>query len=167
MAISAKQVKGEETVHHVSARQKRKASGKGVQPPLTPMIDVTFQLLLFFVTACEFRETEGLIPGTLPAKGTIMQIVTDVPPPDPVRIRLRPSVDRESANYEVTGVAVVITSPEELYQSLEARKRQLETAKVPVVILPGAEVPWRFVIEAFNQAVRAKFEKIGFAQERY
>ena len=33
---------------------------------MTPMIDVTFQLLLFFLLTCEFRESEGMIPGTLP-----------------------------------------------------------------------------------------------------
>lgn len=135
------------------------------QPPMTPMIDCTFQLLLFFVIACEFREAEGRIPGTLPAKGNIAQQVQDTPPPDPIKLKLRPSADRSAASYEMTGVPTVITSEAELYEYLKKRQEQLGTKDVPVLILPAVDVPWDFVVKAFNQAVRCQFTKIGFAQE--
>jgi len=166
MALSTKQVEGDETVHYLPPRKRRNKGKKAsMQPPLTPMIDVTFQLLLFFLLTCEFRESEGQIPGTLPSKGNIMQNVKDDPPPDPIRIRIRPSINRGAANYEITGVSVVITSPEELHQTLLGRQQQLGSREVPIIILPSQDVAWEFVVEVFNQAVRAKFEKIGFAQE--
>ena len=166
MALSTKNVEGDETVHYVSARKKRgHKTSSNMQPPLTPMIDVTFQLLLFFLLTCEFRESEGNIPGTLPTRGNIVQQVQQTPPPDPIQIRLRPSADRSSAHYEMTGVSVVINSPAELYGYLKERQDQLGSQDVPVVILPGSDVPWEFVVEAFNQAVRAEFTRIGFAQQ--
>jgi biopolymer transport protein ExbD len=166
MALSTKRVEGDATIHYLPPRKNRgKGKKPSMQPPLTPMIDVTFQLLLFFLLTCEFRESEGQIPGTLPAKGNVQQAVDDKPPPDPIRVRIRPSMDRAAANYEMTGISVVITSPEELYQHLLSRQQQLGSTEVPIIILPSQDVPWEFVVEAFNQAVRAKFEKIGFAQE--
>ena len=165
MAMSTKKIEGDETVHRVSARKKRPKPKPKMQPPLTPMIDVTFQLLLFFLLTCEFRESEGGIPGTLPAKGNIIQQVDQTPPPDPIQIRLRASHDRSSASYEMTGVSVVINSPNELFEYLKARQDQLGTDEVPIVILPNQDVPWEFVVEAFNQAVRARYKKIGFAQQ--
>ena len=149
-------------------KKKKKQGGVksgGMQPPMTPMIDVTFQLLLFFLLTCEFRESEGNIPGTLPAKGTLANPTPDTPPPEPVQIRIRPSANRAAASYEMTGVNVVINSPSELFSHLKSRQEQLQSDEVPIVILPSPDVPWEFVVEAFNQAVRARFRKIGFAQE--
>ena len=129
-----------------------------LQPPLTPMIDVTFQLLLFFLLTCEFRESEGNIPGSLPAIGPSSGAT-------PVKITLKPSGVGRSAYYEINGVAGMISSPRELYVRLKRRQAALGTTDVPVVIHPQPNVPWEFVVEAFNQAVRAKFEKIGFPRD--
>ena len=165
MAISQKKPAGDETVHYGPPRKQRQKPKVKMQPPMTPMIDVTFQLLLFFLLTCEFRETEGNIPGTLPSKGNIIQQVEQNPPPEPIQIQVRASADRSSASYEMTGVSVVITSPQELFERLRERQGQLGSDEVPIVILPNEDVPWEFVVQAFNQAVRAKYKKIGFAQQ--
>jgi len=165
MALSTKKIEGDETIHYTPLRKRRKAGAVKMQPPLTPMIDVTFQLLLFFILTCEFRESEGNIPGTLPAKGNVVQQVDQTPPPDPIQIRLRASQDRKSASYEMTGVSVLLGSAKELLERLKARQDQLGTDEVPVVILPNSDVPWEFVVEAFNQAVAARYKKIGFAEQ--
>jgi len=34
---------------------------------------------------------------------------------------------------------------------------------MPVVIRPEDDVPWQYAVEAFNQAVRADYRNIGFA----
>jgi len=129
------------------------------------MIDVTFQLLLFFILACDIRETEGRIPGTLPA-GTVVGPYDELLP-KPIRIRLRPSADHLAANYEVSDHAGVLASEEELYNCLRGRQQGLGGGgtKVPVVIEPKPGVAWEFVVRAFNQAVRARFERIGFARD--
>jgi len=160
MAISTgRTVENGEKVHHRTPAGKPKGSAK-LQPPMTPMIDVTFQLLLFFLLTCEFRESEGVIPGTL-AGGPHPDVVL----PDPIQIRLRPSFDRQSAFYEMTGVFTAITSVRELGDLLRLRQEQLGSREAPVVIYPNPDVPWGFVVEAFNQAKRARFSKIGFARE--
>ena len=42
------------------------ADEKVPEPPMTPMIDVVFQLLIFFMLSMHFRETEGTLMTQLP-----------------------------------------------------------------------------------------------------
>ena len=166
MAISSnKQIEGDETIHHQSPSKKKKKKGSpNMQPPMTPMIDVTFQLLLFFILTCEFRESEGMIPGTLPDKGSVSQPKDVPPPPDPITIKVFPSADRNSATYEMTGVGMGIPSVQALGELLKQRVSKVGK-EVPIMIHPKDDVPWGFVVEAFNQAKIAQFEKIGFAKD--
>jgi len=162
MAISTKKILGEESVHYVSARKRRAKPKPKMQPPLTPMIDVTFQLLLFFLLTFTFRQAEGQIPGTLPEQGE-GGITAKDRLEEPIRISLRPmGRERQDVVYEIQGYAHVIKSPQELGQVLQGRATQSGT-EVPVIIKSRGDVQWRWVVEAFNQSVRAKFKNVGFA----
>jgi biopolymer transport protein ExbD len=146
--------------HYVSDRQKRALPPASVQPPLTPMIDVTFQLLLYFLLTSTFQPNEGEIPGTLPRAGAQS---TDDPPLQPIRVTLSPEgMMAENAQYRVGRLAPVTTA-EELFEALARQRRKFPDADVPVVIKPQGDVRWQFVTEVFNAAVRAKFKKIAFA----
>lgn len=162
MAKSMKNVAGDETVHYVPPRAKRGRPKVKMAPPLTPMIDVTFQLLIYFMLTITFAQQEGLIPGTLPKAGggpasTTEKLKT------PTQIHLRPTgVGKLDVVYEIVGQQAAIGDPEELFVVLENRKRVVSDES-PVVIKPRNDVRWRHVVEAFNQAVRAKYKNIAFA----
>ena len=146
--------------HYVSERNKRAPKPAKVQPPLTPMIDVTFQLLLYFLLTSTFQPNEGEIPGSLPRAGAQ---ASDDPPLKPIRVTLSPEgMMAENAQYQVGNLAPV-TTPEELFNALAGQKQLNPDADVPVVIKPQGDVRWQFVTEVFNAAVRAKFRKIAFA----
>jgi biopolymer transport protein ExbD len=165
MAESNGKMPEEPTKHFVSARQKRGRKKPKLQPPLTPMIDVTFQLLIFFVLTGQFR-TEGQIPASLPPLGAGEPQVVEF---KPVRVRLVPSgAFGQDAVFEVTGANYRFESHEELFRFFQQKRQQFPRARkreddLPIVIAPTARVRWRHVVEAFNQAVRAKFVNIGFA----
>lgn len=163
MARSTKQIAGDETVHYVSVRAKREQPKPKMQPPLTPMIDVTFQLLLFFIVTFSFREAEGQIPGSLPAEGT-MGLATPIDMIErPIIVYLRPTGSRrEDVIYEIGDHSTAMSNAKELYEQLINRRAQFGT-KVIVQIEPRGDVRWQFVVDAFNQATRAKFETIGFS----
>ena len=147
--------------HFVSPRKKRRGPRPRMQPPLTPMIDVTFQLLLFFLLTFTFREAEGLIPGTLPKGDVGATTLTDQPS---IHIRVRPAPgDPLGAVFEVKGESRQFRQAGELHAVLEARKLTEGSERTPVVIEPRGDVLWEHVVNAFNQAVRAKYVKIGFA----
>ena len=161
MAISSKNIQGDETVHFESVRKKERSTPK-VAPNLVPMIDVCFNLILFCILGFSFRQAEGDIPGSLPLMGeggtgiTVSQQFEK-----PVHINVRPAGDN-GVTFEMEGVSVGISNPNELFDRLKSRKATV-SPKSPIIIAARADVPWRWAVEAYNQAVRAKFETIGFA----
>ncbi len=162
MAQSTRDISGDQTVRYVSPRAKRPRPKPKLQPPLTPMIDVTFLLLLYFLLTTTFRQQEGQIPGSLPEKGGISAgAVVEL---KPIRVTLLPvGEDRMNCIYEMSGHMVSMGSASQLYEALITRQKALGSDEVPVIIQPRASVRWRHVVEAFNQAVRARFKNIGFA----
>lgn len=169
MARQSKRIPGEEAVHYEPPRKARRGPKPKMQPPLTPMIDVTFQLLLFFILTCEFRVEEGRIPGTLPPIEGLRS--SEVITPKEIKISLqRTGFTEDGGRLEVTyfiNRTDGSSTPQQLFLKLQQRQRDLggltEAQEVPIVIEPNDDVPWEFVVEAFSQAVRAKFKKIGFA----
>ncbi len=167
MARSPKKVSGDETVHYVSARREREGRKKhgsvAIQPPLTPMIDIVFQLLLFFLLACQFRTAEGQIPANLPKvsgqKVTIKAL-------DPIRIKLSAAgPKRMGVTIGIKGTNLTFASGNELYGYLKKIKDRYgdKEGKRPVYILPLGDVHWGHVVNAFNQGIRAKYKNVGFA----
>lgn len=166
MARSQKRIAGDETVHYISARRERESNKKqgatAIQPPLTPMIDIVFQLLLFFLLACQFRMNEGQIAANLP----------DISGPPPKTISVEPiDITLRATGRENLGVLITVqytdtplTTAEELYNYLMQMKRRYgdKADEVPVTIKPLGNVRWAHVVNAFNQAVRADYKKVGF-----
>ena len=161
MARSIKQVEGDETVHYVSQRAKRGRDKAKIGVPMTAMIDVTFQLLIYFILTTTFRLAEGQIPGTLPKSGTggassVERLLT------PIKITLHPTgANNEFVAYEMSGVHDRIIEPKRLYDELEKRKLG-GVAKSPVIINARRDVRWRYVVEVFNQVVANDFANIAF-----
>jgi len=150
-----------EGAEQVSLRRRR-GNGqpkKPMQPPLTPMIDVTFQLLIFFLLACQFRYTEGQIQATLPAVAGPESIPS--PKVDPISVTLSPAGDGSGVLIEVAGAGTTGSATELHGMLVQLRERFSD--EVPVLIKPTSRVWWNHVVDAFNQAVRAKFKNIAFA----
>ena len=148
---------------YIPPRKKRELPPVKIQPPLTPMIDVIFQLLIFFLLTANFRQAEGQIPSTLPRMAGLAS-AGSVVPEEPIHIEIIQAyaADQQSVSYAMDGLS--LKTPEDLYQALTARKAKV--GAVPVVIEPHGDVAWRFVLEAFNQAVRAQFQKVGLTRAR-
>ena len=158
MNTDTRKIQGDEAKCHVSDRETRGKSREKIQPPLTPMIDVTFQLLLFFLLTMSFREAEGQILGKLPDMGGGMES-----PPGLIdtRIDLAVKPAGNGAAYEV-GNVTINNDPKELSQMLVALSRTYDIEKTTVVIGPSADVKWEYVLDAYNQAVKAKLQKVNF-----
>ena len=152
------------TGHYVSARKKRPRAAPRMQPPLTPMIDVVFLLLAFFIMTMQFNRAEGQMPADLPrAEGERAAVVA---PLETLVVTLRRSpVDAGGVDIEVSRHPTVITGFGELLQVLRRRREQFG-AEVPVVIQPEGAVAWGHTLNAYHQARRAKFENIALARTR-
>ena len=149
---------GGKVVHFVSQRKKRGRPKPRIQPPLTAMIDVTFQLLLFFILTMQFRQAEGQIPADLPRlEGRQSAVVT---PLEPVTIRLR-SANGDGVEIEISGYDLVIEDWQGLYLAMKQLRRDFGSGEAPVVIRPDANLPWAHALNALRQAQRGGFENIA------
>jgi biopolymer transport protein ExbD len=144
-------------------QRQRSAGGETQQPPMTPMIDVTFQLLLFFLLTMTFRMDEGLIPGALPEEGG--SAPEDITPQEPIKIFLVPYGENDAGViYSVEGSAEQYLNGRQLYDALRGRLNAVgDDTEVPVLISPDGRVRWGHVVDVFNQASRLRFENVGFA----
>ena len=144
-------------VHHTSQRKKRKkgVGGEQMELSLTSMIDVIFQLLIYFVITANFMIDEGTIIATLPGNAA-----TDGPPPPP---SVDIPVEIRSSNDGITYTLLVDNRPmenvTELYGYLSTRKKDQ-----PVQLIPQGNVRWQHVVNVFNTCIRAEMENVSFLQ---
>ena len=136
---------------------------------MTPMIDVVFQLLIFFMLMPSFGTTEGYLPTNLPDVGPGPQEVRP-PPSNELRIDLwHVEADRQL----VSGAVTISLNRERLsdYRELRAKlrlaceglaARNVNMDKVPVLIAPDMTVWHKHVVAAFDAAIDAGYRDIRF-----
>ncbi len=127
---------------------------------LTAMIDVVFQLLIYFVVTASFAQGEGVLKARLPGEGR-GPVVGPPPPAAELTVRVA-SVGTYAYRLTLEPGGLAPTSFHELADLLE-RLKTVYGPDTPVIIQPGHTVRWQHVVNAFNAAVRARYENVAFA----
>ena len=129
---------------------------------MTPMIDIVFNLVIFFLLMPSLEAREGYLPTNLPP--TSMG-------PGPLGPRLRVlRIDLRQRPDMPAAVSLLLNrnpvqSVAELRSQLHGAHRRLQGANrpsTPVTISPDAGVWHRHVVAAFDAAVDAGFKDIRF-----
>ncbi|MBS3733563.1 MAG: biopolymer transporter ExbD [Phycisphaerae bacterium] len=171
--------KNESSGHYRSLRQRRGRGKAKLQPPLAPMIDVTFQLLIFFLLTATFSH-EGNISYKFPPlgeaaadKSNVMATNVDVDehgegdnarPTYTVLADTLGKAKIEPPSYE-WGRRAFNAMSDDLARAL-SEQRQKGGEEAHAIIRPASvAVQWRYVVEAYNQARRAGFVKVGIGYE--
>lgn len=127
---------------------------------MTPMIDVVFLLLVFFVWTASFQVIEYLLPSELSTMAG-NQAAPDTPPPEAdfenVVVRIRWQGGRPS--WTVNDRATASLDDLEAQLAVIARLK----ANAPVVLHPDEDVPLGNVIDVFDVSRMVGFEKVQFA----
>ncbi len=153
----------EQVVHHVSQRKKRKkgVGGEEIELNLTSMIDVIFQLLIYFVITANFQIDEGTILATLPGNAAENREQQNIEPP--VVIELTSGDDGITSRLIVDG-RELREGVAQLRGYFEGQIGSGEMAKDDIVqIKPQGVVRWQHVVNVFNACVAAELEQVGFA----
>ncbi|MEM7681582.1 MAG: biopolymer transporter ExbD [Planctomycetota bacterium] len=150
-------------------RRKRRSSATGrSELGLTSMIDVIFQLLIYFVVTANFMIGEGVLDAALPAgppepvlpEDALAPLFIDLEPDGSVGVLIR--VDE---TQPVTGFADLHAY---LWESLDDPEAKpglgLFPPHTPVIIRPAGRVRWQHVVDAFNAVVRARYTNVSFAR---
>ncbi|MCG3178782.1 MAG: hypothetical protein BIFFINMI_01111 [Phycisphaerae bacterium] len=164
--MSAKKapVNPQETVHHESARKKRRAASGGAGTVnMTPMIDVTFLLLIFFIVGTNFNPPEGVLASKLPEVDP-----NNAPPPRaPLEIALQPVTGDKPGevsarvlvnNQEVPGGVADLAS---VLNSMHGAFPP-DDPSTAVIIKPAANVPWQFVLQAYNLTLVSGYRQVSW-----
>ena len=128
---------------------------------MTPMIDVVFLLLVFFVWTASFRIVEYVLPSQVsePAAGAAGN--SNDPPPEAdfhdvvIRIFWRQGAARWRVNdQEFESLAAVRSKLKDIYAVLH---------EAPLTIHPDDETPLGYVIDVYDVTRQVGFEKVQFA----
>ena len=127
---------------------------------MTPMIDVVFMLLIFFVWTASFQIAELTLPSSLITQ-PMDQGNTQLQPEfeDFERIVVRVGWHENAPTWVVNDVPVV--------RFADLRTRLMAVARIkndlPVLVDPDGEVPLGDVISVYDAAREAGFENVQFA----
>jgi biopolymer transport protein ExbD len=154
----------EERVKEVAmAKPLKRADGAKMQPPMTPMIDCTFNLLIFFLLTPSFSLAEGYLTTNLPAG----------PGPGGIEVakwEYALKIALRDAGPRGEDVDIVLNDHQSLGSNFQALGAALQgfrvvglSAECPVLIAPTAACRHKWVVKAFDEAVAARFDKIHFA----
>ena len=126
---------------------------------MTPMIDVVFLLLVFFVWTASFQAVEFLLPSNLAtATGSEAFPPEDQPPPeiDQVVVQLDQTAGRTTW--------IINDSPAASLAAVQATLDQVASIRndVPLIIDPTPAVPLGDVIDVYDVARLAGFDEIQF-----
>jgi len=135
--------------------------GRELEIKLTPMIDVVFLLLVFFIWNARLQKLEYVLPSQLSTATGNQEAEAVEPPPeadfDDVVVRIRWLNQQPSWSINENPVA----SLEQLQQRLKMIQRIKTDA--PVILHPDKQVPLGHVIDVYDRSRSAGFDRIQFA----
>jgi biopolymer transport protein ExbD len=126
---------------------------------MTPMIDVVFQLMIFFICTASFQAAEELLPSHLSITGG-----TSVPSPVEIepeleRIVVRATYDDGRASWIVNErLCATIPEVQQVLHAVAAIDRTL-----PVVLDVSGDMPLGQMIDVYDLCRLEQFTKIQFA----
>lgn len=137
-------------------------AGDSLELKMTPMIDVVFLLLVFFVWTSSFELPEFDLPSAIadtPAGGT--ELSTEQPPPAEAFDELVVRVSMEQA-------AIVIDLNGQRFQTTEELKGRLTEilalgVQPPVIVDPSDEITMDVAVRVYDAARAAGSDRVLFA----
>lgn len=127
---------------------------------MTPMIDVVFLLLVFFLWTASFRISEQVLPSDISASMTKTPATGEPPPPeeDFDEVVLRVLWMEGRPRWEINGVPVAsLDQVRTTLKSLAAIK-----SDAPVIVYPDPEVPLGHVIDLYDLTRLEGFQQVQF-----
>ncbi len=127
---------------------------------LTPMIDVVFLLLIYFVLIADFVEPERTTPYTPAAEGAASS--------DPFALPQVPEVltvttlDATASGYQVDDLTGVFrTSDTSTFGAIAARAYDQLGAARPIIVAPADDTAWEHVVAVYATLREAGFEALA------
>lgn len=137
-----------------------------IKMDMTPLIDMTFLLLIFFMCTLNFKAMEGMLPSYLPKDIGVFGGAARSSPVEPIRVKLIKS----NAGVEVwMGGQQFMGTPEQKYaflaNEIEAQVLRIQQIsneeKMPVILEPEVTVPFQDVVHVLNACLKVQRTPYG------
>ncbi|HIF30866.1 MAG: biopolymer transporter ExbD [Pirellulaceae bacterium] len=140
-----------------SSRDRR---GGDIDATMTPMIDVVFLLLIFFVWTASFHLPEFALPTSVTTIDGVTSVPTD-PPPEQDFEEIVVRVQLEGGNT----VWQINDQPQPSLAAVRDRLQQIASINpdVPIIIHPDDEVEAGDAIDAYDMARLLQFTHVALA----
>lgn len=149
----------------LSPSRGRRRGGLTISLNLTPMIDVVFLLIFFFLTVSRFGASEGVLPAELPARAAAATVEV---PRVPIRVRFVPAAQGEPRcrvtidRFQETPIPIA-----ELADRLAAIDADVPgfDEDTPVILMADLSIAWDDVVNAYNASIAARYRHVYFATD--
>jgi len=140
----------------------RRSNAVPMKIDMTPMIDCTFLLLVFFMVGSTLHRTEADISFALPGLAEQSESV-EIPDEQIIEILPDGSVMLNDLQYDKPGDSVL----PELTETLKRFRETADANKVEamITIAPAAQVKQQRVVDVLNACSVAKIKNVTFAVE--
>ena len=137
-----------------------RAMKREVKMEFTPMIDVVFLLLIFFMCTLKFKTLENKLATYLPTDKGLNTHFEELEPVEKIRVKLSLQGERCICYINGKSVGVMPDAARPAYEKIAALKRASE--KSPGEIDPDPKVPHKFVVSIVDECLRANLTEITF-----
>jgi biopolymer transport protein ExbD len=157
-------------------RRLRPDEDHGVEMPITPMLDMAFQLLMFFIMTYHPSALEGHMDLSLPAAGEAKakqpqdvdpnKSDTEIELPSQLTVIVKASPDGsggiDKLVVQQAAGETLVRDQEELLKFLKKARGEL-TNQDDIKIQADSKLKYTFVMEVMDVCTRAGFRNVGFA----
>ena len=136
-------------------------------PNMTPLVDVVMVILIFLMLAGSFGGAEHFLVSTTPVTKTGTGQNKSLVPDE---VQLDITVDSPAPDRFIARVGDLATSDLNALTSALNRKRRAfnaagtATDKVQVIIAPGRNVWYQYLVAVYQASLQAQFTKVSFQQ---
>jgi biopolymer transport protein ExbD len=130
---------------------------------MTPMIDVTFQLLIFFMVCTEMRKLDDMEDLHLPKAEHAA--LDKNPPKERISINILPGPGGEGARYYIGGVEMTLDQIEVILftESKLMGSKKGDWSERPVLIRGDMEVQYQFIQGIMERCMKKGIYRLSFA----
>jgi biopolymer transport protein ExbD len=142
----------------MASNSTREAATEEVEMQMTPMIDVTFLLLIFFLCSIKFKLLDGKMQTYLPRDLGVNTTPIEV---DLEKIEVQMEISKQHAlGFRMAVNGQEMKNLQELYRRLRGLHQQAPDLKC--TIYPGRKIQYGHVVKVVNECLRADMTQITF-----
>ncbi len=151
-------------------KKKRQKLGRSeITMNLVAMLDLSFNILIFFIITANFAVHEGVITAKVPSiDGSLLNEKPLDLPKTPLKVMLSATSGEGQARITIDGSSEQTQDFDRLSEVLGRIQKNKENPAGafdpdnPVIINPDKNTRWQDVVNAFNAVVKAKYSDVSF-----